>query len=115
MADDFKKLAQAELTTIGSPVTLVTAGATAQIIVRHIRAVNQDTGQSIALKMWQTGTTNADIILPSADISAGGWAEFEGTIILDPNEVLYASCENPTTGASTADITITVYGLEMTP
>jgi len=114
MADTYSKLAQTDLTALSTPIVLVTAGATEQIIVKHIRVVNQSTSNSTAIKMWQTGTTDDDLILPAADIADGGWAEFEGTIILDPTEVLYASKEN-STGATTADITITVYGLEMTP
>lgn len=112
MTDTYSKLFQTDLTVVSSPVVLVTAGAAEQVIVKHIRVVNQG-AVTTAIRMYQTGTTVDDLILPTADIAPGGWAEFEGTIILSPNEVLYASKENSTL-ASTADITITVYGLRMT-
>ena len=114
MTDTYSKLFQIDLTALSTPVSLVTAGATEQVIVKHIRVVNQSTSVSTAIKMFQTGTTVDDLILPSADISPGGWAEFEGTIILSSNEILYASKEN-STSLTTADITITVYGLRMVP
>lgn len=113
MADTYAKLFQTDLTALSTPVALVTAGATEQVIVKHIRVVNQSNGPT-AIRMYQTGTTVDDLILPTADLSPGGWAEFEGTIILSSNEVLYASKENASIGG-TADITITVYGLRMTP
>jgi len=112
MTDLYSKLFQVDLTALSTPVTLVTAGAAERVIVKHIRVVNQSTTVATAIKMFQTGTTVDDLILPSADIAVGGWAEFEGTIILDPSELLYASKETSTT-LTTADITITVYGLRM--
>lgn len=113
MADTFSRLAQAELTTTGSAVALVTAGPSQTIIVRHIRIVNQSSAQSTGVKMWQTGTTNQDVILPTTDISAGGWAEFEGTIILNPTESLSVSKEN-STSLTAENLTVTAYGLTMT-
>lgn len=107
MAETFSKLAQTELTAGGGSSVLVT-GAAESTIVRHMRAVNNDNANDTTLKMWQTGTTDADVILPTATIDAGGWAEFEGTIILSNGETLHAEA-----GAG-ANITITVYGLELT-
>lgn len=112
MADTYAKLFQTDLTALSTPVALVTAGVAEQVIVKHIRVVNQG-AVATAIRMYQTGTTADDLILPTADIAPGGWAEFEGTIILSASEILYASKENSTL-ASTADITITVYGLRMT-
>ena len=114
MPDTYSMLDQRDLTAVSTPVTLYTAGATATVIVKHIRVVNQSSANDTAIKLWQTGTTDDEIILPTADIAGGGWAEFEGTIILNPNDSISASKENSTT-ATTADITITLYGLEMTP
>lgn len=114
MADTYSKLAQDDLTVVSSAVTLYTAGPTETTIIKHIRAVNQSTNTDTAIRMWHGGTTDDELILPTADIAGGGWAEFEGTIILNPNESLHASKMTSST-STTADITITVYGLEMTP
>jgi hypothetical protein len=115
MTDTYSRLAQDDLNLAdASPTALVTAGGTEQIIVKHIRVVNQSSSVTAAVKFWQTGTTTDDMILPAADIAGGGWAEFEGTIILNPGEVLYGDSVTPTSGPGT-DLTVTIYGLGMMP
>jgi hypothetical protein len=114
MADIYGMLDQRDLTAVSTPVSLYTAGGTETTIIKHIRVVNQSSSNSTAIRMWQTGVTDDDLILPTADIAGGGWAEFEGTIILNPGDTISASKEN-STDATTADLTITLYGLEMTP
>lgn len=104
MADSFKKLNQLQVPT--GVTSVYTAPALTSVIVRHMRAVNTNVS-GITLKMWHTGTTDADVILPAVSIDAGGWAEFEGTIILEAGEQLYAQASSATS------ITLTLYGLEV--
>jgi hypothetical protein len=119
MSDTYTKLAQHDLDLVdAAPTAVVTAGGTEQVIVKHIRVVNQSTLTIAGIRMWQRTSAGVpvddELILPTADIAAGGWAEFEGTIILNPSEVLYADSVIPTSGPGTS-MTITLYGLKMTP
>ena len=120
MADTFSKLFQDDLTVLGTPV-LVASAVGEQTIVKHMRVVNQNSGGTTAFRMWHTTlagpTTSDQLIVPIVDIASGGWTEFEGTIILNSGEALYASKETSSvsSGSQTADLTITTYGLEMAP
>ena len=105
MAEEFVKISQEVLTAGASPVA-VASGSVEGTIVRHMRVANNSSDDT-TLAMWQGGTTDAEMILPPAMITEGGWAEFEGSIILNGADTLYAAA-----GAG-ADLTITVYGLEM--
>ena len=108
MAEDYKQLygdelpaAQTELYEVVGPVT--------EVLVKHIRAVSTDAGDKW-LKMWHTSggaPSDADLILPQTDITAGGWGEFEGTILMEVGDKLYAEAETVDT------ITLSVYGLEL--
>lgn len=116
MSDTYKKLGQSTLTSTGTPVAVYTAGVGKTTIVKHIRAVNRSSSNDTALKIWQSTSSPSDdttVILPAADIGGGGWVEFEGTIILNPGESLWAARMVPTTAAVAQNITVTVYGLEM--
>lgn len=118
MTDTFKKLAQSELTVVGTAVLIYEAPSATSAIVKHIRLVNQSDSDATAVRMWhKNGTVTppdaAYLILPTADIADGGWAEFEGTIILDAGDKIYASVEDPSTGPTGADVAVVVYGLEM--
>ena len=116
MTDTYSKLTQNDLDIADANPTIVAGPYAERTIVKHIRIVNQSTTAIAAAKMWQRTSAgvpvNDELILPAADISAGGWAEFEGTIIMEPNEYLYADTVTPTSGAG-ASLTITVYGLRM--
>mgnify|MGYP000713488136 CR=1 FL=1 len=105
MAETYKKLVQ-ELVD-NSNDTLLTVAANTTVIIRSMRAVNT-TGTAATLKLFHDGTAAVNMILPFVTIEASGWAEFDGTIILEADSVL--------TGISgTADaINLTVYGLELT-
>src|SRR3990167_8224646 len=103
MTDVYSKLHQEDLDLVDvNPTAVVTAGAAEQIIVKHIRVVNQSTTDIAGIRMWQRTSAGVpvddELILPTADIVGGGWAEFEGTIILNPNEILYADSVVPTSG-----------------
>jgi len=117
MTDTYAKLGQVELTVLDTVVLLFDNTAPTQAIVKHIRVVNQSSGTDTAICMWQDTVLPAvgdvdTLILPNADIAGGGWAEFEGTIILNPGEKLYAARRTSSTAVS-ASISVSLYGLEM--
>lgn len=118
MADAYVQLDQQSLTVVGTEVDITGTGTADGTIVKHIRVVNTDATESTAIRIWQSAgaplNDDTKLIMPTADIAAGGWAEFEGTIILDSGESLWASLEN-STDATAHDITVTTYGLNMTP
>ena len=79
-------------------------------IVGHIRIVNNHNA-ALTFTLSHGGlaaTNNAFNILPPLSIEAGGWAEFDGTIIMETGDTLV--------GISGTDeaINLTVYGLELT-
>lgn len=72
--------------------------------IRHIIILNT-TGGAITLKLGINGVADANLILPSASIDAGGFAEFTGLEILTGVETLRAV-------ASGNGLTITASGLD---
>src|SRR5687767_5312395 len=92
MADTFKKLAQVTLNTAVTSIYSPPAATTA--IIRHMRVVNTNTGQDHTVKMYHNPNGEAglnavdDVILPFVVIDAGGWGEFEGTIIMQAQDTL---------------------------
>jgi hypothetical protein len=111
MAETYKKLGQA-LIANQSANTMYTTPANTSTIVKHIRLTNVDTGNSCHVKLYHldsggtAGTSNQ--ILPETTITAGGWAEFEGTIIMEAADFLQITCQNA------SDINYVVYGMELT-
>jgi hypothetical protein len=107
MAETFKKLAQAQAGT--SAATLYTSPATAgnSTIIKSIRIVNTDTSARW-VKLYQAGTADSNLILPQTTIPAGGWAEFNGSIVMSNNETLSSQAE------VASKVTITVSGVEIT-
>ena len=105
MAETYKKLVQ-ELVD-NSNDTLLTVAADTTVIIKSMRAVNT-TGTAATLKLFHDGTAAVNLILPFVNIAANGWAEFDGTIIMEANDTLV--------GISGTDeaINLTVYGLELT-
>ena len=105
MAETYKTLAQE--TVDNSNDTIYTAPSNTTTIIRSMRAVNT-TGTAATLKLFHGGTATANIILPFVTIEASGWAEFDGTIIMEATDTLV--------GISSVDeaINLTVYGLELT-
>jgi len=113
MAETYKKLAQGQLAT--SVGQLYACPANTTTIVRHIRLVNTDSDiHSVTMHHIDSGVTpsGATNILNAVNLAAGGWAEFDGTIILEAADELQAlvGANSP---AST-DVTYTIYGLELT-
>jgi hypothetical protein len=104
MSENFKKLAQAQL-GVGASTLYTVPGAT-QAVIKHMRVANP-TGSTVSFKLWHDGTTDSFIIVPSADILAGGWAEFDGNILMETADTLSGLASIATS------LTITVYGLEI--
>ena len=105
MAETYKKLAQGQLPS--SAGTLYTVPANTSTIVKHIRIVNTDSSARTA-RLYHDGTTDATTILPAVSIEAGGWAEFEGTIVMEAADTLSGL------GSVASQVTYTVYGMELT-
>jgi hypothetical protein len=105
MSDAFRKLYQGQVPA--SATTLYTVPAVTTAIVKHIRAVN-GTASDRTLKLWHDGTADANLILPAATIVAGGWAEFDGNILMEAGDTLSGQASVATA------ITVTVYGDEVT-
>lgn len=104
MPDTYKVLYQGQLSTASGVIYTVPSGT--QAIVKTMRIVNTS-ASSATIKLWQGGSADSNVILPSTSIDAGGFAEFEGTITMAASTTLVAQA-----GAATS-ITLTVYGLEV--
>ena len=105
MAETYKKLVQ-ELVDNSNDTLLTVAGNTT-VIIKSMRAVNT-TSSTATLKLFHDGAANVNLILPFVNIQGNGWAEFDGTIIMEAGDTLV--------GISGTDeaINLTVYGLELT-
>ena len=111
MAETYKHLHQGLVaTTAGGVVTYTATDVTT--IIRHMRVINIHSS-AVALTLWHmpsAGSTgaNVNLIFPATDILAGGSAEFDGTIIMDTGDRLFAMSE-------TANMLyLNIYGLELT-
>ena len=105
MAETYKKLAQGQLPSSAGTIYTVPSGTST--IIKHIRLVNTDSSARTA-RLYHDGTTDATTILPAASIEAGGWAEFEGTIVMEAADTLAGL------GSVASQVTYTIYGLELT-
>jgi len=91
MAETYKKLGQALLTTANA-TTMYTCPSSTSTIVKHMRFTSVDASNTCHIKIYHldSGETAGDAgtqILAETTILANGWAEFEGTIILEWNGV----------------------------
>ena len=105
MAETYKKLAQGQLAN--STGTLYTVPANTSALIGHIRLVN-NTGASHTAKLYHDGTTDAQAILPTLTIEAGGWAEFSGGLVMEASDTMSGVADAATS------ITYTIYGMEIT-
>lgn len=104
MPENYKKIYQGQLSNTAG--TLYTVPSATQTIVKAIRIVNTDASARTA-KLWHDGTGDANVILPTCEIKAGGWGEFDGVITLEAADTLSGE-------ASVASkLTVTIYGLEI--
>ena len=104
MAETYKKLAQGQLPSSAGTIYTVPSGTST--IIKHIRLVNTDSSARTA-RLYHDGTNDATTILPAASIEAGGWAEFEGTIVMEAADTLAGL------GSVASQVTYTIYGLEL--
>ena len=110
MAETYKKLAHALADATTEDVYTVPANTST--IVKHIRLTNVDTSNSCHVKLYHRdngdSSDTSTQILSQATIEAGGWAEFEGTIIMEAADILTLVVQ------AANDINFAVYGLELT-
>lgn len=107
MAETYKKLDQEEIPA--AQTQLYEVPASTQAIVKHIRIVSTSASDRWA-KLWHTdgaAPVDQNLIFPAMTITAGGMAEFEGTILMEAGDKLYGESE------AASELTITVYGLEI--
>ncbi len=101
------KNAQLTLTGSGTQDTLITAGASVEIIIKGIQIVNYSVS-TITVRMWVNGVANNNMVLPPTTMEAGDYGAFNGEIVLEPNDTLRAE-------ANTASAcTVTVSYVEIT-
>ena len=105
MAETYKKLAQGQLPS--STGTLYTVPSSTSTLVGHIRLVN-NTGSNRTVKLYHDGTADAQAILPTLTIEAGGGAEFSGGIVMETADTMSGVADAATS------ITYTIYGMEIT-
>ena len=106
-SDNFKMLAQAQLST--SEAAIHGCPANHETIIKYITVVNNDTSARWFTLFHSTGTTynETTTIIPEATIPAGGWAEFNGTITMDADDIIAGK------GEANTELTITLYGDEI--
>jgi hypothetical protein len=84
--------------------TLFTGTAAHTYTIKNIKVVN-NSGATVTLKLGIGGVADANLILPTATIDAGGMAEFDGLLVMSGTETLQAV-------ASATGLTITISGLD---
>ena len=113
MAETYKKLGQALVTAANTATTMYTTPANTSTIVKHMRFTSVDGSNTCHIKLYHldSGETAGDAgtqILAETTIGANGWAEFEGTIIMEAADFLQINAQNAN------DINYVVYGMELT-
>ena len=112
MAETYKKLGQALVTAANTATTMYTTPANTSTIVKHMRFTSVDASNTCHIKLYHldsggtAGTGNQ--ILAETTILANGWAEFDGTIIMEAADFLQINAQNAN------DINYVVYGMELT-
>ena len=106
-SDNFKLLHQSQLSTTAG--ALYTVPANHETIIKNITVVNNDTEALWFTLFHTTGTTysEATTIIPEPTIAAGGWAEWDGSMTLDADDILGGD------GEQASELTITVWGDEI--
>ena len=106
--DNFKLLHQSQITTTAAAL-YGAVPADHETIIKYITVVNNDTSARWFTLFHSTGTTynETTTIIPEATIPAGGWAEFDGTITMDADDIIAGK------GEANTELTITLYGDEI--
>jgi hypothetical protein len=105
MTDAFKKLYQGQPTD--TTATLYTVPGSTTAILRHIRIVNNDTIAG-TITLYDDGTADSNIILPTTTIPAGGYIELDVFICMAAAVTLKGKAH------ASSKVTVTVYGVEIT-
>jgi len=117
MAETYKRLGQGQVAVSVASTNgrLYTCPDNTTAIIRNMTFANIHSSIH-ALTIYHidnagtAGVTN--VIMNASNIAAGGWAEFDGTIILEAQDELRGLC---TLNSAVADqITYVIYGLELT-
>lgn len=105
MAEAIKKLAQQALT--GSPTqdTVYTVPGSTEAMIKKMTIVNFS-GSNATVQMWHDGTADANRVLPTVTILAGGWGEWTGAWMLEAGDTLVFE------GSAASTFTVTIYGIE---
>jgi len=106
MGNAYKKLAQGVLTGPGTQDAMYTVPADTEAIVKLITIVNTAVSNQ-TVEIWHDGHVDANAILPSITIEAGGWLEMDGPFTLEAADTLEAE------GSSATSLTYTIYGVEV--
>jgi hypothetical protein len=109
MAENFTRLANLELPAVATMVYEVPALGVNWVILKHMRVVSTDAAYRY-FTLWHTAggaPTDADLVQPSTRIDDEGWAEWEGTINLQPGDRIYAMADVANA------LTLALYGAEV--
>ena len=104
MADLLKRILGPVAIASGAS-TLFTGTALHTYTIKNIKVVNTDPTNAKTLILGIGGVAAANQILPTVTIDPGGFAEFDGMLVLSGVETLQAS-------ASGTGLTITISGLD---
>ena len=118
MAETYKRLGQGQVALAVNSTNgrLYVCPSNTTAIIRQMNFSNVDASAIHALTLYHidnagtAGVTN--VIMNAANIAAGGWADFNGTIILESQDELRGLCT--LTSPAATDITYVIYGLELT-
>lgn len=104
MTETYKKLYQGQPGT-GAAAVYTVPGATSAI-VKHVKAVNVS-AVPVTIKLFESGTVDANCIVPAITLGAGEFLEWDGTITLAAADTLAAQA------SAAASITLTINGIEL--
>jgi hypothetical protein len=116
MAETYKRLCGTVASTASpcGPSNIIYTAPSASgsgTIIKGIRIVNTS-ASATTIKLWHNSIAAATpgdgaVILPATSVDAGGFADFDGTLTMGVSEALFAQ-------GSAANMTITIYGVEIT-
>ena len=103
MASAYKKLYQGQVPAAAT--LLYTVPSLTQTIIKHMSLVNTSAG-AVTIRLWHDGSANGNAILPPVSLGAGEFGEFDGDVVMEAGDTLYAQA-----GSANA-ITLTAHGME---
>lgn len=105
MPEAYKKLFQGQAGAAAA--TLATVPGSTTWIIRHIRVVNTRTSAD-SIELWHDGTADANKILGKQDIEADGTYTEDCFICAEANDTIAGKA------TTAAEVTVTLYGVEIT-